>query len=66
MPKFTSNDLITDFILFDKFVGKVYSMIISNKSELGAYERLSTSFSNFGISDEAYVWSLVDSGILKK
>lgn len=37
MPKFTSNDLITDFILFDKFIGKVYSMIISNKSELGAY-----------------------------
>ena len=32
MPKFTSNDLITDFILFDKFIGKVYSMIISNKS----------------------------------
>ncbi len=49
MPKFTSNDLITDFILFDKFMGKVYSIIISNKNELHAYEKLSTSFSNYGI-----------------
>ncbi len=37
MPKFTSSDLITDFILFDKFMGKVYSIIISNKNELSAY-----------------------------
>lgn len=66
MPKFTNNDLITDFILFDKFIGKVYSIIISNKNELNAYEKLSTSFSNYGICNEAYVWALVDSGVLKK
>lgn len=66
MPKFTNNDLITDFILFDKFIGKVYSIIISNRNELNAYEKLSISFSNYGICNEAYVWALVDSGVLKK
>jgi hypothetical protein len=64
IPKFESNEFVVEFSLLKNFIGNLYSIIITARPELNAFEEL-TKFSQFGICSEELVWDFIDKKVLK-